>query len=152
MMSSELAPVKKQLGKIVRLLSSDQDGDVVAAARALMRTLKRAGLDIHVFAEMIETKTWSDDEAREMYKRGIAEGEARAESKRPATFHNVNRNGGAEPDWPMIAEACLKHRVHKSEAEAEFCSDMQRRCECGSEPTPKQAAWLQKIYSRRPAP
>jgi hypothetical protein len=150
MMSSELAPIAKQLGKFLRLLSSDQDGEVVDSVRALMRTLKSAGLDIHALADTVETKTWSDDEAKEMYSRGIEKGRAEAESRQPATFHSVNGNGGTEPDWPMIAEACLKHRPHKSETETTFCEDMQRRCECGGEPTPKQAAWLRKIYARRP--
>lgn len=112
-----------------------------------MRALRNEGLDIHTLAEAIETqKTWTDAEAREMFKRGIERGRAEAESKQPVKFHDVN--GG--PDWPAIAEACLEHRIHKSESETEFCEDMVRWCECGGEPTPKQAAWLRKIYARRP--
>jgi len=120
---------------------------VVSAANQLMRALRNEGLDIHTLAEAIETqKTWTDAEAREMFKRGIERGRAEAESKQPVKFHDVN--GG--PDWPAIAEACLEHRIHKSESETEFCEDMVRWCECGGEPTPKQAAWLRKIYARRP--
>jgi hypothetical protein len=145
-MSNQLAPIAKQLGKFIRLFSSDQDGEVVAAARALIRTLRNAGLDIHTLAETVETKTWTDEEAREMFQRGLVRGREEAESKQPVKFHNVN----GEPDWPAIAEACLEHRIHKSATESEFCAAMLRCCECGGEPTPKQAAWLQKIYARRP--
>jgi len=36
--------------QVIRLLSSDRDGEVVAAARAIMRTLQAEKLDIHVLA------------------------------------------------------------------------------------------------------
>ena len=39
-----------QIAKLLPLLSSDQDGEVVAAARAVCRTLQAAGLDIHDLA------------------------------------------------------------------------------------------------------
>jgi hypothetical protein len=37
------------------LLASNRDGEVVAAARAIGRTLRAAGWDFHDFAEAIET-------------------------------------------------------------------------------------------------
>jgi hypothetical protein len=40
--------------KLVKLLSSPNDGEVVAAATALMRTLKADNLDIHDLAKRIE--------------------------------------------------------------------------------------------------
>lgn len=40
-----------KLKKLIPLLSSDQDGEVVAAVRALGRTLKAAGSDFHTLAE-----------------------------------------------------------------------------------------------------
>ena len=36
------------------MLASERDGEVVAAARAIVRTLKAAGADIHVLAERVE--------------------------------------------------------------------------------------------------
>jgi len=47
---STLAPIADRLGKLVRMLTSDHDGEVVAAARSINRALKSAGLDIHVLA------------------------------------------------------------------------------------------------------
>src|SRR5260370_14696966 len=48
-----LAPIADRLGKFIRLLSSDKDGEVVAAARAIIRTLHSEKLDIHVLADGI---------------------------------------------------------------------------------------------------
>ena len=52
---TDLAAIAEKLGRYVRLLSSDQDGEVVAAAHAIVRVLKTAGADIHTLAKHIET-------------------------------------------------------------------------------------------------
>ena len=43
-----------KVGKLIRMLSSSNDGEVVAAARALMRTLESEGSDIHDLAARVE--------------------------------------------------------------------------------------------------
>ena len=43
----------RRLGKAVALLGSPQDGEVVAAARAIERTLESAGMDWHGFAALV---------------------------------------------------------------------------------------------------
>ena len=48
---ADLAPIADQLKPLIRLLSSNQDGEVVAAARALNRLLKANGSDIHAIAD-----------------------------------------------------------------------------------------------------
>lgn len=50
---SDLTPIVEKLRRCLRMLSSDRDGEVVAATRALCRTLKSAGLDIHALADSI---------------------------------------------------------------------------------------------------
>jgi hypothetical protein len=52
--TSNLAPITGKLCKMIRMLASDCDGDVIAAARAIKRTLRSEGLDIHALAEGIE--------------------------------------------------------------------------------------------------
>lgn len=47
------AETKARLGKLVLLLASDQMGEVNAAAAAIRRTLKAAGVDLHDFAGAI---------------------------------------------------------------------------------------------------
>src|SRR5262249_18988214 len=51
--TSNLAPIPGKLGKMIRMLASDRDGDVIAAARAIKRALRSEG-QIHVLAEGIE--------------------------------------------------------------------------------------------------
>jgi hypothetical protein len=42
-----------KVAKLVRLLGSDQDGEIVAAVAALRRTLGVAGIDLHDLADVI---------------------------------------------------------------------------------------------------
>ena len=49
----DLAVVGPKLTKLILLLSSNQDGEVVAAARAIGRTLSGAGMDWHSLAKAL---------------------------------------------------------------------------------------------------
>jgi len=51
---------RTKLGQLVRLLSSDKDGEVVAAARAIGRTLRAVGKDFHDLAALIENPSTSE--------------------------------------------------------------------------------------------
>lgn len=43
----------EKLGKLIRMLSSPNEGEVVGAARALLRTLASDGSDIHELAQRV---------------------------------------------------------------------------------------------------
>ena len=46
--------VRPALAKLIRLLASDVDGEVLAAVRALGRALKASGCDFHDLASIVE--------------------------------------------------------------------------------------------------
>lgn len=50
---SVLAPIAPRVKQLVLMLSSDQDGEVISAARALGRTLRAAGSDWHELADSL---------------------------------------------------------------------------------------------------
>jgi hypothetical protein len=49
-------PTSRRIGQLIRMLSSDQPGEVTAAGQALVKTLTAAGLDIHEPARVAETE------------------------------------------------------------------------------------------------
>jgi hypothetical protein len=51
--STEIDPTR--IAKLLRLLSADKPGEVVAAAAALTRTLEASGKDIHDLAAIVES-------------------------------------------------------------------------------------------------
>jgi hypothetical protein len=115
---STLAPIADRLAKLVRMLTSDRDGEVVAAARSINRTLKSAGLDIHALAAAIE-----------------GNGAGRTAPHEPA-WHSVACECAARPErlW--------------SDKERAFVADMVRWTQLGGVPSEKQAKWLRSIYVR----
>src|SRR5262245_348634 len=52
--AAELLPTKTQFGKLLRLLASDKDGEVIAAVAAIKRTLASRSLDFHDLADAID--------------------------------------------------------------------------------------------------
>ena len=127
-MSPRRTPLEQKLGTFIRMLASERDGEVVAAARAIVRTLKGAGADIHVLAERVEKANGSElteAEMRKLYDAGYDAGVRAAEAKQhgPGDFYNVD----GTPAWHEIARFCQRSRDRLREKEREFINDMASR-------------------------
>src|SRR5271165_2052604 len=85
-MTAALAVVAPRIGQLIRLLGSDQDGEVVAAARALGRTLASVGADFHTLADVVERSENNRSSGSTDY-RGSA----------PAAHHKCD-------DWRSVAQ------------------------------------------------
>lgn len=123
-----LAPVAPKLAKLIPLLSSDKDGEVVATARAIERMLRGIGLDLHALAAALA---------------------AEPEVKVVVVYRDPPKKA-AEPDtWAALATWC-RENAHRglSTKERLFVCDMAHRLICDGEPTEKQAAWLRAIYAK----
>jgi hypothetical protein len=75
--------VTRRIGQLVRLLSSDHQGEAGAAAQALTRTLTSAGLDIHELAKVVEA--------------GL-----KLPAEQPAPRHPVHATTHRRPDGGML--------------------------------------------------
>jgi len=130
------------------MLSSDKDGEVIAATRAMMRTLQAEGLDIHALADGItgshngssRNHKYTEEDMRAAYRSGRADGRKEALNGKP---HSTD-----EPSWHQIALECRKHVEHLRDREQEFVEDMVCRTVHGGELTEKQAKWLRDIWTR----
>jgi hypothetical protein len=142
-----LAPIADKLGKMIRMLASDRDGDVVSAARAINRTLRNAGLDIHTLAGQIEKPNGglSEAEMKKLYAAGYDDGVRATENRHhgPGDFANVD----GTPSWHEMALFCQRHDTRLREKEREFIHDVTART-VWREPTEKQAKWLKSIFYR----
>ena len=145
--------IRSKLAKYIRLLTSDQEGEVIAAVEALKRTVKTGGTDIHALAYLVEQANGDKLNEAEMrklydagYEAGHAEGVRAAEAKVPrdaAGFCHVN----GSKSWREMAVFCQDRSARLRPNEAEFVDDMTGWTTC-REPTPKQAKWLRSIYAR----
>jgi hypothetical protein len=144
-----LAPIADKLGKLIRYLSSDKDGEVLAAVHAIRRTLHSEKLDIHVLADGItganghngRDRKYTEEDMVAAYRSGRDDG--RKEAERNGGFYSVD-----EPGWHQIARECQKHVDQLRDREREFVEDMVCRTVHGGELTEKQAKWLRDIWTR----
>jgi hypothetical protein len=138
--SSNFAAIAPRLGPLIRLLSSDQDGEVVAAGRAIVRTLKTADFDIHTLAGLVETPAEPIDERlQEAFDAGLRAGIAIGERR-----SSERRSSPAVP-YSSMAIFCQRRARRLSVKEANFIGQMAR---IRGAPSSKQARWLADIYER----
>jgi hypothetical protein len=138
-----------KITKLIKKLTSPNDGEVVASARALLRTLAADGHDIHDLAKRIESNGGGGispaDRAR-IYAEAL--NQARREAQREAAAR-----ARTTADIPTYyAMACeIQHNDNEdsllSEKERGFVDDMVSWC-ARREPSEKQAKWLHSIYCR----
>jgi hypothetical protein len=121
-----------RIGQLVRLLSSDRPGEVVAAATAINRTLATAGADIHHLADVVE--------------RGL----------RPLPPPKPRPRPPPPPPPPIdevgeMNATCLLYADELSERERGFIRSLKRyQSDLGAdfEPSGKQLDWLTDIFDR----
>jgi hypothetical protein len=141
------APIAGKLKPLIRLLSSDQDGEVLNAARALNRLLKANGSDIHAIADGIGQANGklTEAEMRKLYDAGFEAGVRAVEDKQHGDedFHNTD----GTPSWHAIAVWCQRQDDRLRDNEREFINSVAART-VYREPTEKQAKWLKSIFHR----
>jgi hypothetical protein len=106
----------RRIGQLIRMLSSDQPGEVGAAAQALNRTLVSAGLDIHRLADVVEKQLASPQPKVKSATAG--EYSPAQRTRRPAPSHPC-RPGGRPLQMGNHVICDERHGVF-------------RRCLCGS--------------------
>ena len=131
---------EEKLQKLIKLLSSPNDGEVVAAARAILRTLEADGADIHELADRVGGRKLSQ---AEMQIGSTSEPSARGKDAAAADsgFHNTEGPSFHE----MACEIQQKANGRLTPKEQDFVDDMVRWC-ARREPSEKQAKWLHAIY------
>ena len=114
-------PFETKLGKLIRLLGSDKPGEVVAAADAINRSLRSAGMDIHQLAEAVERVPLVPQGA-------------------PDTSHDDE-----QLRWRETRNWCADRAEFLTKRELEFITSM---ANWRGRPTHKQMNWLLMIERR----
>jgi hypothetical protein len=130
-----------KIKKLIKMLSSPNDGEVVAAARALMRTLEAEGADIHELAERVEGRKLSQAEMQTIYDKAFQDG------KNAAVAANGFSPVAVPTFYSMACEIQAKANERLRPKEKDFIEDMVRWCAL-REPSEKQAKWLHNIYCK----
>jgi hypothetical protein len=139
---ADLTAIAAKLGRFIRLLASDRDGEVVAAARALTRTLKSAGADLHQLADQI-TQPISKRDMQRLYDAGYEAGRAAEQKTNGSDFRDVN----PLPSAHLMARWCQQHNDQSNDKESKFIDGVAARTVYRA-PSEKQLKWLTAIFLR----
>ena len=106
-MSPGRTTLEGRLAQLIRVTSSDRNGEVSAAMNALVRALKAAGADsIHALADKIENPVEKPNggideaEMKRLYDRGYAAGVRAAEAKHHGARRLPRRRRQIQPGRP----------------------------------------------------
>src|SRR5215510_959803 len=144
--------VTARLGNVIRRLSSDSEGEIIAAMHILLRLLQSCGGDIHALAERVENGGGLTEADKQKIKSeienaraiGYAEGVKAAESKQHGT--GAFRNTDGTPEWTEVALYVQREKHRLPSKHHEFVDDMASRTVYGREPTPKQHQYLHSLF------
>jgi hypothetical protein len=142
-----------KLGKPIRLLASNSQGEAFAALCAIARLLESYGQSFHDLAEHVEKANGglSDADKQKINTaiesariEGYAEGVKAAESKQHGTGAFRNTDGTLE--WTEVALFVQREKHRLPEKHHKFVDDMASRTVYGREPTPKQHQYLHNLF------
>ena len=138
---------EQKLGTFIRMLASQQDGEVIAAARAITRVLASTGSDIHALAERVEKpngNSLTEAEMKKLFDAGYAAGVQAAENR----HHGINdfSNTDGKPAWDAVALFLQRNKTRLEPKHHDFVDDMASRTAWGREPTEKQHRYLHSLF------
>ena len=137
------------------MFSSPNEGDLVAAGRALQRQLASAHTDIHAVAAHFKAGSGLSDEDKQQIKTEIANAYAQGVRDGEARAHGVDdfRNTDGSVDWRQVAAYVAARKAsppgpRADEKTFEFIEDMAMRAKSpfGREPTQRQHEWLHDLF------
>jgi hypothetical protein len=141
---TDLSLIAPKLANFLRLLASDKDGEVVAAARAMVRTLQGIGADIHDVADRVEHSgngALSEAKMQEIFGAGIKEGIRRSGQARHAV--------SAAPQFPSARDMAMFCYRNIDELDRDWEREFVTNMASWTRARPlsvKQQAHLEKIY------
>jgi hypothetical protein len=123
-MKMPLSQIVPRLEKLLLMLSSERDGEVINAARAISRTLQAIGADWHDLAA------------------GLLAPSARTRAKKPPRETSEDK---ADVSWRTMLAFCVDCEERLRGREQEFITSL---LHWRGQPTEKQLDWLTAIYER----
>jgi hypothetical protein len=140
-----------KLGKPIRLLASDSQGEAFAALCAIARLLEAYGQSFHELANHVEIGGLTEEAKQKISAtieqeraKAYAEGVAATEARQHGTGAFRNTDGTLE--WTEVALYLQREKHRLPDRHHEFIDDMASRTVYGREPTPKQHQYLHSLF------
>jgi hypothetical protein len=143
-----------RLGEVILLLSSNSDGEVLNAARAMLRPLQSCGADIYALLEHVENGGELTNADKQRIRSEIecarAVGYAKGVKAAEAEQHGIGafRNTDGKLEWTEVALFCQREKHRLATKHHEFVDDMASRTVWGREPPPRQHQYLHRLFHK----
>ena len=141
-MSADKKTLEQKIAMVIRLLASDKDGEILAAAAALKRTLASAGTDLNGLAHGIENlgKGVSNEEWKKIWDMAVQ--------------HTENRLHGADdfidssgkPTWQSVALYCQRNIHRLAPKHHDFINRVAANTVYDREPTERMHKYLFSLF------
>jgi hypothetical protein len=139
--------IAKRVASLIRRLSSQSDGEIVATARALMRTLESAGTDIHALAGHVEKPNGNSlpkAEMKKIFDAGYAAGVQAAENRQHGSDDFSGTDG--KPTWEAVALFLQRNKHRLDLKHHEFIDKVAAQTVWGDEPTERMHKYLHSLF------
>jgi hypothetical protein len=141
---------EEKIACTLRLLSSDQPGEVFAAAQALIRLLQTLGTDLDGLARGFEKilngsgKAITQAEMQKAISDAYAAGVQNTENR----LHGAHdfRNTDGKPSWEAIALFLQRNKNRLDARHHNFIDEMASRTAFGREPTERMHKYLHSLF------
>ena len=144
---------EEKIAYTLRLLDSDQAGEIVAAVHALKRLLQSLGTDWDGLATGFEkihnggsggaiTQAEMQKKISDAYAAGVQDAENRTHGA-----HDFQNTDG-KPSWDAIALFLQSNKNRLDARHHEFVDDMASRTVFGREPTERQHRYLHSLFHK----
>jgi hypothetical protein len=139
----------RKIASLLRRLSSPSDGEVVAAVRALLRTLETAGSDIHALADQIEKPNgngFDEAKATKIWTAAYAQGVQDTENRQHGSDDFLGTDG--KPTWQAVALFLQRNKERLGPRCHEFIDKMAALTAWGDErePTERQHKYMHSLF------
>jgi hypothetical protein len=139
--------IAKRIADLVRRLSSPSDGEIIAAAHALQRTLEANGLDIHAVADPLEApngKHLPEEQMRKVWDTAYARGVQDTENRQHGSDDFIGTDG--KPTWQAVA-LFLQRNMHRLDSKHhEFINKVAARTVWDDEPTERMHKYMHSLF------
>jgi hypothetical protein len=141
---------EQKIAHTLRLLASDKQGEVFAAAQALIRLLQALGTDLDGLARGFEKiiggngKAITQAEMQQAISKAYAAGAPDAENRTHGA-HDFQSTDG-KPPWEAITLFLQRNKNRLDARHHDFIDDMASRTAFGREPTERQHKYLHSLF------
>jgi hypothetical protein len=145
-MSADKKTLEQRIAMCIRLLASDQDGEILAATAALKRVLHSAGTDVHGLARGIENLGKSAEISKDKLKQVWDAAVQHTENRLHGADDFVSTDG--KPTWQSVALYCQRNKHRLDSKHHDFIDKVAAQTVYGREPTEPMHKYLFSLFLR----